>query len=842
MDTNKSKIGKNENIRRIEDADAYQISDAGLQITSKRGNANSISSKSQKVIDNVMKNESMNISDIADSVYVIRDELSKEEKAKHEHLLKDIDEQLMCSVSQYLRECEKKPVVFITRNFRKVWELSKTNKWTAESQRVFDKKNRVTGCKKEILQGFSSELRRLIEGSSKKLASRSTKEVLDYLNNSPMIEQMRCIKNLDNFKKIFPNESWPKEAVKNAIHGFKERVATHREEILKKLSKYKANEEDFKLLNEIKSLGPKCEFFVDVEPIENGISTFIESCKELNRQCTKAQQCTINSQDKLEIDDFAKCVDTVEKRNKTIVAYNNTWKEDSKFMSEMSWFPLSSAQEKCSEMINNYMEGIVNSLKEVKEKWKTNDREVTSQIYKTIKVKYSVVDFMTEMKSAFPNGTTVLESCKSELQEHFNELKKTTDLSIESVTSTIEKCHFKLKKDRLTSDNDEHKEILQGFDILNGLLHSFRAAREASPRDTYDFVDARELECKDKLTQKINDVADKWDGSDTQLLCLRLLTLQTFIDLVTISSLDNIIDTVLRALSSTDFRLVKECLAHIKYIDVELGPKVRKLQDYHRKLFQKVATVERYVKTCHIGINTAEELLEKESLNTGIDFKVLKELFENYFEHWRENYENHKIDNVVTSATRLRHNKKIKNRDIVNLVASLFSVWSISETTQDSDSDSGSDDDDSDDMKTVVRPHLLQVIAVFRMLGLGIKQDKTKDGSFEEFLDEPFELQNIPNHLLEMLTGEGKSIVIAIVGAVFAVLGYTVHCMCYSAYLCKRDTDAFERLFSDFDIRGRISWDTFENRFETILEGVISRERITAAIETCGVPKTIGGV
>jgi hypothetical protein len=65
-----------------------------------------------------------------------------------------------------------------------------------------------------------------------------------------------------------------------------------------------------------------------------------------------------------------------------------------------------------------------------------------------------------------------------------------------------------------------------------------------------------------------------------------------------------------------------------------------------------------------------------------------------------------------------------------------------------------------------LKPHAAQVIAIFRMLGLGTYREELK------------------NNLVQVGTGEGKSVILAIVAAVFALLGFEVYIACYSKYLC----------------------------------------------------------
>jgi len=50
---------------------------------------------------------------------------------------------------------------------------------------------------------------------------------------------------------------------------------------------------------------------------------------------------------------------------------------------------------------------------------------------------------------------------------------------------------------------------------------------------------------------------------------------------------------------------------------------------------------------------------------------------------------------------------------------------------------------------------------------------------------------SIKNNLVEIKTGEGKSITLGVVSIIFAIFGYRVNCVCYSKYLSQRDYSSF---------------------------------------------------
>ena len=71
--------------------------------------------------------------------------------------------------------------------------------------------------------------------------------------------------------------------------------------------------------------------------------------------------------------------------------------------------------------------------------------------------------------------------------------------------------------------------------------------------------------------------------------------------------------------------------------------------------------------------------------------------------------------------------------------------------------------------------------------------------------------------MAEIGTGEGKSIVLAVVSAYLAVVGFNIRCVCYSQYLSERDKDGFEKLFNFLDISDKIKYGTFNKVCEEIL-------------------------
>jgi hypothetical protein len=67
----------------------------------------------------------------------------------------------------------------------------------------------------------------------------------------------------------------------------------------------------------------------------------------------------------------------------------------------------------------------------------------------------------------------------------------------------------------------------------------------------------------------------------------------------------------------------------------------------------------------------------------------------------------------------------------------------------------------------------------------------------------------IRNNLVQIKTGEGKSVTLAVLSIIFALCDFDVRCACYSVYLSKRDYKAFENMFNQLGLKDFIKYSTF---------------------------------
>ena len=150
-------------------------------------------------------------------------------------------------------------------------------------------------------------------------------------------------------------------------------------------------------------------------------------------------------------------------------------------------------------------------------------------------------------------------------------------------------------------------------------------------------------------------------------------------------------------------------------------------------------------------------------------------------------------------------------QDFPILVAHIFALWTLL--------NGGEYFQMQGDKKSFLfLPHPAQVISIFRMLGVGYEVNTMQT------LKEKFRLTqkdlSLKKNLVQIGTGEGKSVTLAVTAVVLSLLGFNVYCVCYSDYLSKRDYNAFKKLFDFLDLQSFIHYGTFNK----VCEDEINKE------------------
>ncbi|XP_065682287.1 uncharacterized protein LOC124816231 [Hydra vulgaris] len=242
--------------------------------------------------------------------------------------------------------------------------------------------------------------------------------------------------------------------------------------------------------------------------------------------------------------------------------------------------------------------------------------------------------------------------------------------------------------------------------------------------------------------------------------------------------------------------------------------------------------------TCYHGIDYVLNKLHGDNINPE-SIQRLKDIYDSYlgvYQHTVKKYivnlnEKNDLNALVRS---IKHygdkmaedvfEKKIwDEQDRINLtklIANIFALWTLQNAEYYNEM-KGIENQKS----YLLTPHPSQVISIFRILGIGyieLKQVKSLSETFKSVVYNEKQLVNndkLQNNLVQVGTGEGKSLILAVVSCVLSLIGFDVSCACYSEYLSSRDYKSFLPLFTSLDLTTHIHYATFN----AICEGVINQ-------------------
>mmetsp|Transcript_25094 Transcript_25094/g.54270 ORF Transcript_25094/g.54270 Transcript_25094/m.54270 type:complete len:3102 (+) Transcript_25094:270-9575(+) len=175
---------------------------------------------------------------------------------------------------------------------------------------------------------------------------------------------------------------------------------------------------------------------------------------------------------------------------------------------------------------------------------------------------------------------------------------------------------------------------------------------------------------------------------------------------------------------------------------------------------------------------------------------------------------------TVNEAQLIVKNKTLSHTDrIRRLMVQIFAHWTLSNSEHYFAVEGGGEEGEAsaeEHFKYLMQPHAGQLISIFRIFGLDSVRDK-----------------KIVNHFVQICTGEGKSVILAVVACIFTLLGYSVDCACYSQYLSRRDYSAFSKLFEEFGVNDSIKYGTFNELCERYLNSAGDiRDTVQGLVET----------
>lgn len=208
-------------------------------------------------------------------------------------------------------------------------------------------------------------------------------------------------------------------------------------------------------------------------------------------------------------------------------------------------------------------------------------------------------------------------------------------------------------------------------------------------------------------------------------------------------------------------------------------------------------------------------------------------------------------DNILTGLATASRDLVKENMPqpmkIRDLIAHIFAHWTLSKAKHYKDyhlrqaDQKGVDTGDEEGKNLLLQPHGGQILALMRIFGLDqediedvdtlLKYAMTKAKNFvKSFL--PSNIPLLRNHMVEIGTGEGKSVTLAVASIVIGLMGYKVDIVCYSPYLSQRDRASFEGMYESFGLPldSFITYGTFTQLCEKFLNSKGNIRDIIAAM------------
>lgn len=266
-----------------------------------------------------------------------------------------------------------------------------------------------------------------------------------------------------------------------------------------------------------------------------------------------------------------------------------------------------------------------------------------------------------------------------------------------------------------------------------------------------------------------------------------------------------------------------------------------------KELSNYLVSLEQYFqyakKLNEIDVEKALSMLEKKNDSlTKEKIGALRECFDLYEEKFNEYYKEyndlHSLTQVVkdTKRTAELFLKKSNNEDISfirknvsYILAGLSIVLSVNASEILS---KVGGDTKGGDLKNgyFLQPHCIQILGIFKLLGLDSLENMPSENMSSNCIIDAF-LEKTPNHLGEVLTGQGKSWILSLLAGFFALLERSVTVACYSDYLSTRDAEEFKRYLKQFNFLSQVRHLTFDK---------ICNEKLT--IKTINGDKNLRGI
>ncbi|XP_077296708.1 uncharacterized protein LOC143918641 [Arctopsyche grandis] len=212
-----------------------------------------------------------------------------------------------------------------------------------------------------------------------------------------------------------------------------------------------------------------------------------------------------------------------------------------------------------------------------------------------------------------------------------------------------------------------------------------------------------------------------------------------------------------------------------------------------------------------IDIDEALKLFQKLSSNSLSieDSLKIKTCFKNYLEEYEKcmgecstKQQKDKIKYIVNLLIGFKTDLKIdqwtlefKKSTLLQILAHLAALWSVQVSK------------DIECTQKYLKPHCIQILCILMMLNVG--NIDTTTGKC----------------LAQVLTGQGKSVILGLLSSLLAILGNKVRVVCYSEYLAKRDDNDFAQFFDELKIKTRVTYGTFDDMANEVIAPFVNNTK-----------------
>ncbi|KAL4466765.1 hypothetical protein ABPG74_010362 [Tetrahymena malaccensis] len=177
-----------------------------------------------------------------------------------------------------------------------------------------------------------------------------------------------------------------------------------------------------------------------------------------------------------------------------------------------------------------------------------------------------------------------------------------------------------------------------------------------------------------------------------------------------------------------------------------------------------------------------------------------------------------KLIEEVKQFSNINNNQiQSEKEKVIKMLAFICAYWSLTE----------SGEQNNEKKNIFKKPHHAQIISIIILL------DIHKEVGFWQGLKNlitPSNQLELENKLIEILTGEGKSLTLGFCSLMLALLGCEVDVVCYSSYLSQRDHNAFKSLFDRFEVSNKINYYDFKQLSENYLKKYSNVRNLTSKL------------